>query len=74
MAGLFVVSAFLFRGGRGAWQQFLSVAADWVWNLLHVGADPGEIILWLAGREKVQVSFDGPTDAVTRLRGASRAM
>ncbi|KAI0264351.1 fungal-specific transcription factor domain-containing protein [Gloeopeniophorella convolvens] len=45
MAGLFVVSAFLFRGGRGAWQQFLSVAADWVWMMLHNGNDPGEIIL-----------------------------
>ena len=41
---------------------------------VEVSGDPGEIILWLAGREKVQVSFDGPTDAVARLRGASRAM
>ncbi|KAH9963088.1 fungal-specific transcription factor domain-containing protein [Lactifluus volemus] len=46
MAGLFVVSAFLFRGGRGAWQDFLSVAADWVWNvLLNRGVDPASIIL-----------------------------
>jgi hypothetical protein len=45
MAGLFVVSAFLFRGGRGAWQEFLSVAADWVWNVLHAGGDPAEIIM-----------------------------
>ncbi|KAI0303578.1 hypothetical protein B0F90DRAFT_1707070, partial [Multifurca ochricompacta] len=45
MAGLFVVSAFLFRGGRGAWQEFLSVAADWVWNVLHMGPDPAETIL-----------------------------
>jgi hypothetical protein len=45
MAGLFVVSAFLFRGGRGAWQEFLSVAADWVWNVLHAGENPEETIL-----------------------------
>ena len=45
MAGLFVVSAFLFRGGRGAWQEFLSVAADWVWNVLHAGGSPTETIL-----------------------------
>jgi hypothetical protein len=46
MAGLFVVSAFLFRGGRGAWQHFLTVAADWVWNVLHHAAlDPAETIL-----------------------------
>ncbi|KAI9463212.1 fungal-specific transcription factor domain-containing protein [Lactarius psammicola] len=45
MAGLFVVSAFLFRGGRGAWQEFLSVAADWVWNVLHAGGDPAETIV-----------------------------
>ena len=44
MAGLFVVSAFLFRGGRGAWQDFLSVAADWVWNVLNRGAHPASII------------------------------
>ncbi|VDC06852.1 unnamed protein product [Peniophora sp. CBMAI 1063] len=30
LAGLLVVSAFLFRGGRGAWGQFLNVAADFV--------------------------------------------
>ena len=45
MAGLFVVSAFLFRGGRGAWQEFLSVAADWVWAVLHGGGDPAETIM-----------------------------
>jgi hypothetical protein len=45
MAGLFVVSAFLFRGGRGAWQEFLSVAADWVWNVLHSGGSPAETIM-----------------------------
>jgi len=45
MAGLFVVSAFLFRGGRGAWQEFLSVAADWVWNVLHAGGGPAETIM-----------------------------
>lgn len=45
MAGLFVVSAFLFRGGRGAWQHFLAVAAEWVWNVLNTGADPAETIL-----------------------------
>ena len=45
MAGLFVVSAFLFRGGHGAWQHFLAVAADWVWNVLHTGVDPADIIL-----------------------------
>jgi hypothetical protein len=45
MAGLFVVSAFLFRGGHGAWQHFLAVAADWVWNVLHTGVDPASTIL-----------------------------
>jgi hypothetical protein len=45
MAGLFVVSAFLFRGGRGAWQHFLAVATEWVWNVLNTGADPAETIL-----------------------------
>jgi hypothetical protein len=46
MAGLFVVSAFLFRGGHGAWQHFLAVAADWVWNVLqHAAVDPAETIL-----------------------------
>jgi hypothetical protein len=45
MAGLFVVSAFLFRGGRGAWQHFLAVATEWVWNVLSTGADPAETIL-----------------------------
>lgn len=45
MAGLFVVSAFLFRGGRGAWQEFLSVAAEWVWSVLHAGGDPAETIM-----------------------------
>jgi hypothetical protein len=45
MAGLFVVSAFLFRGGRGAWRQFLAVAAEWVWTVLHTSVDPAETIL-----------------------------
>jgi C6 transcription factor Pro1 len=46
MAGLFVVSAFLFRGGLGAWQDFLSVAADWVFKFLNRRADnPADIIL-----------------------------
>ncbi|KAH9995653.1 fungal-specific transcription factor domain-containing protein [Russula compacta] len=45
MAGLFVVSAFLFRGGHGAWHQFLSVAAEWVWTVLHTGVDAAETIL-----------------------------
>jgi hypothetical protein len=44
MAGLFVVSAFLFRGGRGAWQQFLAVAAEWVWNVLNSSVDPADAI------------------------------
>lgn len=45
MAGLFVVSAFLFRGGHGAWQYFLAVATEWVWKVLNTGADPAETIL-----------------------------
>jgi len=45
MAGLFVVSAFLFRGGHGAWQHFLAVATEWVWNVLNTGTDPAETIL-----------------------------
>jgi hypothetical protein len=44
MAGLFVVSAFLFRGGRGAWQQFLAVAAEWVWTVFNSTVDPVETI------------------------------
>ncbi|KAI9460745.1 fungal-specific transcription factor domain-containing protein [Russula earlei] len=46
MAGLFVVSAFLFKGGRGAWQQFLAVAAEWVWTVFNqTAADPAETIM-----------------------------
>ncbi|KAI0288799.1 fungal-specific transcription factor domain-containing protein [Russula brevipes] len=45
MAGLFVVSAFLFQGGRGAWEHFLAVAAAWVWNVLDTGEDPNGTIL-----------------------------
>ncbi|TKV60939.1 TIGR03085 family protein [Nakamurella flava] len=41
---------------------------------VEVVGEPGEFILWLAGREKVQLSFDGPADAVTRLRAAVRSM
>lgn len=32
MACLHVVSAFLFSGGRGDWDQFLQIAAQWVWG------------------------------------------
>jgi hypothetical protein len=45
MAGLFVVSAFLFQGGRGAWEHFLAVAATWVWKVLDTGEDPNETIM-----------------------------
>lgn len=41
---------------------------------VEVAGEPGEIILWLAGREKVQLAFEGPSDAVTRLREAVRSM
>lgn len=41
---------------------------------VEVTGDPGEVILWLAGREKVELSFDGPADAVARLRTAHRSM
>ena len=32
MACLHVISAFLFSGGRGDWDQFLQIAAQWVWG------------------------------------------
>lgn len=41
---------------------------------VQVVGEPGEVVLWLAGRDKVQLSFDGPADAVTRLREAVRSM
>lgn len=41
---------------------------------VEVTGDPGEVILWLAGREKVQLSFDGPAEAVATLHKASRAL
>lgn len=41
---------------------------------VEVTGDAGEIILWLAGREKVQVGFDGPAAAVARLQQATRSM
>ena len=44
MGGLFVVSTFLFCGRRGAWQQFLAVAAKWVWNVLNSNVDPAKAI------------------------------
>ncbi|KDQ57063.1 hypothetical protein JAAARDRAFT_194246 [Jaapia argillacea MUCL 33604] len=37
MAGLIVVSSYLFTGGRGRWQEFLGVARQWVGNLLENG-------------------------------------
>ncbi|KAI0052303.1 hypothetical protein FA95DRAFT_1553622 [Auriscalpium vulgare] len=40
LTGLLVVSAFLFRGGRGQWLQFLTVAAEWVGGLLAGYTDP----------------------------------
>jgi len=45
LAGLFVVSASLFLSGHGAWQHFLAVTTEWVWNLLNTGTDPAETIL-----------------------------
>lgn len=32
MACLHVISAFLFSGGRGNWDQFLHISAQWVWG------------------------------------------
>ena len=36
---------FLFRGGHGAWQQFLAIATEWVWTVLHMSVDPAKTIL-----------------------------
>ncbi|KZV61004.1 hypothetical protein PENSPDRAFT_593396 [Peniophora sp. CONT] len=45
LAGLLVVSAFLFRGGRGAWGQFLNVAADFVAAALdRAPGDPAAVL------------------------------
>ncbi|KAI0635624.1 fungal-specific transcription factor domain-containing protein [Trametes polyzona] len=35
MAGLHIVSSFLFNGGRGEWNQWLAIACDYVQNLLN---------------------------------------
>jgi hypothetical protein len=35
MACLHVISAFLFSGGRGDWDQFLQIAASWVWSRVY---------------------------------------
>jgi hypothetical protein len=35
MACLHVISAFLFSGGRGDWDQFLQIAASWVWSQVY---------------------------------------
>ncbi|KAA1467751.1 hypothetical protein DENSPDRAFT_769670 [Dentipellis sp. KUC8613] len=45
LTGLLVVSAFLFRGGRGAWSQFLTIASDWVDATLQNCRDVGEFLL-----------------------------
>lgn len=41
MACLHVVSAFLFSGGRGVWDEFLGMAGDWVhMTILEAGGSP----------------------------------
>ncbi|EPQ54325.1 hypothetical protein GLOTRDRAFT_78300 [Gloeophyllum trabeum ATCC 11539] len=35
MAGLIVISSFLFKGGRGSWQNFLDVARNWAKQILE---------------------------------------
>ncbi|TFY56798.1 hypothetical protein EVG20_g8787, partial [Dentipellis fragilis] len=45
LTGLLVVSAFLFRGGRGAWSQFLTIASDWVDATLQNCRDVAEFLL-----------------------------
>ncbi|KAI0067251.1 hypothetical protein BV25DRAFT_1794791, partial [Artomyces pyxidatus] len=45
LTGLLVVSAFLFRGGRGAWLKFLTVASDWVFSVLHQYPDTKDFLL-----------------------------
>jgi len=51
LAGLFVVSAFLFLGEH-AWQHFLAIATEWVWNILNTGVDPAETILWCSDMQQ----------------------
>ncbi|TFK50024.1 hypothetical protein OE88DRAFT_1661520 [Heliocybe sulcata] len=42
MAGLIVISSFLFKGGRGSWKGFLDVARQWVLKYLSRFRGPGE--------------------------------
>ncbi|KZT29974.1 hypothetical protein NEOLEDRAFT_1056025 [Neolentinus lepideus HHB14362 ss-1] len=42
MAGLIVISSFLFKGGRGSWKEFLDVARLWVLNYFSRFRSPVE--------------------------------
>jgi hypothetical protein len=39
-----------------------------------VSGDPGELLLFAAGRQPAQVTFTGDDDAVATLRAASRGL
>ncbi|THH17220.1 hypothetical protein EW146_g3559 [Bondarzewia mesenterica] len=45
LTGLLVVSAFLFDGGRGRWQDFLTVASNWVEDVLNRYHDTAEYLM-----------------------------
>jgi C6 transcription factor Pro1 len=52
LTGLLVVSAFLFRGGRGAWAQFLNVATQWVQTVLEFSKDPADALLTVSDSQR----------------------
>lgn len=35
-------------------------------NVVRISGDPGELLLWLFGRDAVEVSIEGPVDAIRR--------
>ncbi|KAI0027272.1 fungal-specific transcription factor domain-containing protein [Vararia minispora EC-137] len=52
LTGLLVVSAFLFRGGRGAWAQFLNVATEWVAAMLSMADDPANVLMGVSPSQR----------------------
>lgn len=49
MACLHVISAFLFSGGRGNWDQFLQIATEWVWA--HISDNSGNVVAAISGMD-----------------------
>ena len=49
MACLHVISAFLFSGGRGNWDQFLHIATEWVWS--HISDSSGNVVDAISGMD-----------------------